>query len=146
MNHVQANKITQIIAAQSVTGGATVSASIDTSGYDYATFIVNVAASTTPSMTALPIVSLLSCDTTVVTDHATVVADQGLIASSSRQYVYHIDKRAKKRYFRLTVTRVAAGTDGSGPVAAACILSKAKLAPASTSDMIGSTNDVVTIG
>lgn len=146
MNHLQGTKITQLVPAVAISGGGTSTATIDTNGYDYVTIVVNLAASATPSMTALPVISLLTSDTDVTSNYATVVADVGLIASSARDYVYHIDKRAKKRYFKLSITRVAAGTDGAGPAAANAILSKAVLSPASTSDMVGSSNDTVTIG
>ncbi len=146
MNSVQASLITQMVASRALSGGSTVTANQDCKGYDYCSIIVNLAAQTTASMTALPVVSLLESDDTTASNFATYVADKGTIASIARDYVYHIDMRGRKRYQRISVTAVAAGTDGSTVVGVASILTKAELAPANTSAMVGGgTNDICVV-
>jgi hypothetical protein len=146
MIHAQNAKITQMVApVKKTTGGATVTANLDMLGYNYASIVVSLSAYDTPSQATAPVISLLESDDTVVSNFATYVADKGSAGSAARNYVYHIDMRGRKRYQRISVTNATAGTDNAIVVSVAALQSRAKLLPASTTDMAGSTNDVVTI-
>jgi hypothetical protein len=153
MNASQATKATVILASQSLTtGGLTTTANLDTLGAEYATILVNLSAYTTPSGTSAITVELLESDNTVASNFATYTGansvTSGAAAASgavSRDYRFDIDMRyPRKRYQQVSVTNGTTGTGNAMVVGAVGILSKLQHEPASTSDMVGSTNDVVT--
>jgi len=139
----QATKIVQLIKAQTITDGATATANLDMKGYDYATIVVNCGDEETTDAT-LPVVSLLESDDTQVTNFATVVANASPDLLTARNVVRHVDMRGRKRYLRLSVT-AGTGTGSNMQFAAVAIQSRAEQQPASTSDMVGSTHDAISI-
>lgn len=98
-----------LVAPQAATAAATVSASVDTvdathGKANYVRLLLNFASEVNTNAVG-PTISVLSCDTTVVTDHATIVVDRSAEdITAAKSVAYHIDMRGKKRYLRLTVT------------------------------------------
>lgn len=145
MIHAQNFQYKQLIAPQAKTSAATASAALDTLGADYATFIVNLKSAINTNAVG-PTISLLHSDDTVVTNHVTVVANETVtsVLTSGGQKVYQVDLKTKKRYFRLTVSTGTATNDDI-TLNAESILSRMGETPSSTSEMVFSTNDSVTI-
>jgi hypothetical protein len=130
------------LASQLVTDGATVTANVDMRGYNAATILVNLSIEET-THAANSTLSLLSCDTTVVTNFATVVANKSLDLTAAKQHRYEVDNLGGKRYLRLSFT---AGTTTGGNVMVGAIVLKARGdGPASTTAMVASTNDSVQV-
>ena len=131
----------QLIAARAQTNTQTASASFDTLGSDWATLTLNFGARLNTNAVG-PTISLLESDDTVVTNHATITANRVESLASAHLVRYEIDARARKRYLRLTVTTATATNDD---ITHSCVgtLSRMGNCPASTSDMVNSTNDVV---
>lgn len=143
MIQAQRNKVTQILSSRGITDGATASASFDMQGADYATLILNFKTEegTDSGNTTI---SLLESDDTVVTNHATFVANRSEDLTTGHNVVYHFDTKSRKRYLRLTVT--AATVTGSDVTFAASIITgRLGQEPSATADMVGSTNDAVVI-
>lgn len=133
-----------MLAPQAVSANATVTANLDINGRaSYATIRVLLASEVNVSAVG-PTISVLESDDTVVTNFATIVADQVVQAVGDKQAIYHIDLRGRKRYLRLSVTSATATNDGN-TVSAGATLSHMRLGPSSTSDMVASTEDVVTV-
>ena len=87
-----------------------------------------------------PTISLLESDDTVVTNFATFDSDferSSEDLTSAKIIKYHVDRRGKKRYLRLSVT-TATTTNDNVTVGGAAELSNGSLLPASTSDMVES--------
>ena len=122
-----------MLASQQITDGATATANLDTRGSDAATIRVNLGTEETTHATAI-VCSLLSSDDTVVTNFATVVADQSPDLTTGREVRYAIDMRGQKRYLRLDIT---AGTQtGSNlDLGAIATLTRNTEDPASTTAM-----------
>lgn len=136
------HKIVQLISPKTMTNSATQTANLDCKGYDYAIITINFGAELNTNGVG-PTLSLLSCDTTVATDFATVVADRSAEdLTAAKNVVYMVDTKTAKRYLRLSVT-TATATNDNVTFAAIASLHRAELLPASTSAMVGSTNDVV---
>jgi len=92
-----------------------------------------------------PTISLLECDTTVVTSHATFDSNferstEDLTAAKEIRYL--VDCTSRKRYLRLTVTP-GTTTNDVVQVAAIGTLTRTGVGPGSTTDM---GDDVVVIG
>lgn len=125
---------TVLLAPQSVTNGATATARLDTNGANYATIRLSFAAELNTNAVG-PTVSLLSNDTTVVTNFATVVADQSAIdLTAAKELRYEVDLRGGKRYLRLTVTPATA-TNDTVTVCAIATLTRNEADPESTTEM-----------
>ncbi|MCK4624079.1 MAG: hypothetical protein KAV00_02125 [Phycisphaerae bacterium] len=93
-----------LIAPQAVTNTQTASGRVDTVGAKYASIRIALASEANTNAIG-PELSLLECDTTVVTNFATIVADKTAIdLTAAGQVTYHVDLRGRKRYLRLTVT------------------------------------------
>jgi hypothetical protein len=93
-----------------------------------------------------PTISLLECDTTVVTDHATFDSNfersaESLVAGKEVRYL--VDLKGRKRYLRLTITPGTVATDDQIQFCAIGTLSRTGIVPGSTTDM---GDDVVVIG
>ena len=132
-----------MLAPQTVTDGATVTANLDCVGADWAK--INVLCSAEESTHAAnSTISLSESDDTVVTNFATVTANTSLDLTASKQQRFEVDLRGRKRYLRLSFT---AGTTTGGDVDVAAVASLGRLAqgPGSTSDMVASTSDGVTV-
>ena len=142
MINVMNMKRYQLIAAKAQTNTATASASWDTLGSDWATITLNFGIELNTNAVG-PTISVLESDDTVVTNHATIVANrtaEDLVAAKNVHY--DIDLRARKRYLRLTVT-TATATNDDVTFAAFGTLSRLENSPDSTTDRVNSTNDVV---
>ena len=99
-----------LVAPQTAATNVTTTANLDTLGADYAIIRIHFAAEANTNATG-PKTSLLSSDDTVVTNFATVVADQVAIDITAQSLVrYDVDLKGRKRYLRLAVT---GGTNGT---------------------------------
>lgn len=133
-----------LVAPQSMTNSATVTANLDTRGAAYAT--IRIAFASEINTNALgPTISLLHSDDTVVTNFATVVADRTAEAFvTAKALIYHVDMKGLKRYLRLSMTTETTTNDN---VTFGVISTLTRLGdkPASTSDMVATTADNVVI-
>jgi len=92
-----------------------------------------------------PTISLLECDTTVVTNHATFDSNFERSAedlTSAKEIRYLVDCQSRKRYLRLTITP-ATTTNDVVDVGVVGTLTRTGVGPGSTTDM---GDDVVVIG
>ena len=123
-----------LLAPQAMTNSATVTANLDTKGASYAT--IRVALSSELNTNAVgPTLSLLQSDDTVVTNFATVVADQSAVdLTAKREVLYGIDLRGKKRYLRLSVS-TATATNDNVTVSAVATLSGLENGPNGTTSV-----------
>lgn len=127
-----------LIAPIAKTSATTTSASLDTvttrgkANYAAITILFKSAINTNA---VGPTISLLHSDDTVVTNHATMVANVVETITAARQRTYYIDMRGKKRYLRLTVSAATATNDDITIAANYALLLGQE--PASTSDMGG---------
>lgn len=138
---IQAQRGTHAIAIAPTSGSTATTASIDTNGSDYITIDVALSAELTTDA-VVPVISLLSSDDTVVTNHATIVADvSGDDVTAARLHTYHVDLRGQKRYLRLTITPGTVVTDDAFVVSANYSLTRQVEAPGVTGDM----SDLATI-
>lgn len=112
--HERTGKHSLLIAPQAMTNSATVTANFDRNsvlGADYAEIIVNLASEINTNAVG-PTISLLESDDTVVTNFATITADQTAVdITDAAQVVYSVDLRGRKRYLRLSVTTATATND-----------------------------------
>lgn len=134
MQHPLTGRDTVLFAPTGITDGAVSTANLDTRLGDWATIRISFAAEETTHATASTI-SLLESDDTVVTNFATIVADNSsLDLASAREERYEVDLRGRKRYLRLSIT---AGTTTGGNITFASIATLHRLGagPASTTDM-----------
>lgn len=132
----------QLVAARAITAAATASASWDTLGADWATITLNFVSEVNTSAVG-PTISVLESDDTVVTNHATIVANRVEDLAASHLLRYEIDLRARKRYLRLTVTAATNTSNDAVTMSATGTLSRLANNPDSTTDMVFSTNDAV---
>lgn len=143
MSPGQKNKEVLMIGPVEITNGATATAILDTNGSDYCTLRVAFADMGTNED---PTISVLDCDTTVVTDFATITADQTPVTTEeTTTHIYHIDMRTRKRYLRVTIT---SNTNAGDDVVSVCsaTLSRLEVRPDVAAEFVGpSTNSVVTI-
>ena len=114
-SYLQAIKSDVLIAPVAKTNTATASASLDTvttrGKANYARILINFASEINTNAVG-PTISLLHSDDTVVTNHATMVANRTAEdITNAKSLAYHIDLRGKKRYIRLTVTTATATND-----------------------------------
>ncbi len=143
----QNSKRTVLIASKAMTNTETATANLDTKRADYATININLGVEKNTDAVG-PTIALLESDDTVVTNFATFDANYAKTAldlTAARQLVYHVDLRGRKRYLRLSVTTATATNDD---IVVGAIAETTRLAesPATTTGMVGSTNDVVVIG
>jgi len=134
-----------LLAPASISAGGTASATVDIQGYAFATLRINFAAEVNTSAVN-PTVSVLLSDTTDATNYATVSANRAEDLVASKELRYDIDNKSGKRYLKLSVT---AGTHTTNDLVthggAIVSLFGGDAEPASTTGMVGSTNDVVVI-
>lgn len=133
------------VAMASVTAAATQTANIDRRGADYA--IVRVLFDTWATSDANgSTVSLLHSDDTVVTNFATIVADETHIAAAVATVLsYRVDLRGKKRYLRVSTTAGANTTDDGITAGVHYTLARLDESPANTTDMVVNTADSAVI-
>lgn len=144
MTPIPAVQLVKLVAPTTMTNTATTTANFDTMGADYATIIFNFGAELNTNAVG-PTLSIQSSDDTVVTNFATIVANRTAEdLTSAKGVVYHVDMKARKRYLRLSVT-TATATNDNVTFSAYGVLSRMAAMPASTTAMVGSTNDVVVV-
>lgn len=136
----QAHKRDILIAPRSVTAAATASASLDTvtdrGKASYAVISIAFASEVNTSAVG-PTLSILHSDDTVVTNHATLVANRtDEDCAAAKLHSYHIDLRGRKRYLRLTVTSATHTTNDVNTIAASYSLAFGQ-EPANTTDLGG---------
>lgn len=123
-----------LIAPQAMTNSATVTANLDTRGASYATIRIALASEINTNAVG-PTLSVLTDDTTVATNFATIVADRSAEDITAAKVVdYHVDLRGQQRYLRLSVS-TATTTNDDVTVSAIASLTRQGEAPASTTDM-----------
>jgi len=111
-------------------------ARLDTRGASYASIRIAFASEVNTNATG-PAISLLSNDTTVVSNFATITADRAAEDITAAKVVtYHVDRRASpKRYLRLVVTPGTGSTNNNASFAAISSLTRQKEAPSAASGM-----------
>jgi hypothetical protein len=139
-----------LLDPQTVTNGATATANLDCRGADFATIAIQYQSEANTNLEG-PTVSLLECDTTVASSFATFDANFEIAATAEditndRLRLYHVDTRARKRYLRLSITPGTTDTNDKITMAALSVLHRLGEAPASTTDMVMTTNDVAVVG
>jgi hypothetical protein len=135
-----------IIVPQAMTNSATVTSNFDIQGKgSYATIRVAFASEASTSAVG-PSISLLESDDTVVSNFATITADRtGEAVVTSKQVVYHVDLRGRKRYLRLSVSTGTNATHDNQVVAANGTIHHMGTGPNSTTGMVVGTNDVAVV-
>lgn len=130
---------TQLIAARAITNNATVTASADVTGYDYATVVVNLSSEANTNAVG-PTISLLHSDTTDATNFSTITADITGDMVAAKPIVYGVDLRGKKRYLKLSISSATA-TNDNFTGSADLIAGRLSVGPAGTTSIV-STNGV----
>ena len=136
MIHEQATRGTLLLAPQTMTNSATVTANFDTidatyGAGNYATIRIHLASEINTNAVG-PTISVLESDDTVATNFATITADRDTEAFvTAKSVVYFVDLRGRKRYLRLSVSTDTT-TNDNVTVAAEGILSRNVQAPTST--------------
>lgn len=146
MQHLQNQKISVLLAPASQTNSATRTANLDTIGGDYARILIPLASAINTNAVGPTIVLKESNDTTA-TNFATWDSSATLTATSiaaAKNVVFMVDCRSRKRYIQLSLT-TATATNDNVTAAAIAELGRLESMPASTSAMVGSTNDVVVL-
>lgn len=125
---------TVLLSPQAVTNGATATANWTVAGADYAEIRIMFKAELNTNAVG-PTVSLLASDDTVVTNFATITADQSAIdLTAAKELRYCVDLRGKKKLLRLAVTPATA-TNDTVTVCAVGTLTRNYGDPASTTAM-----------
>lgn len=117
-------------------------ASLDCIGADFVTVVVSPSNEANTNAVGMTI-GVLHSDDTVVTNHVTVTANRTEDLTTNHNVVYHVPVR--KRYLRVTASPDTNATNDNLVVALTGILSHMETYPASTTDMVGSTNDVCVV-
>ncbi len=144
-NHAQ----TELMIA-GVAGTAVSTANLDTNGKaSWATLTITLSPGLTTDAVS-PTFSLLESDDTVVSNFATITADKTLAvtstsATNSAVQVYEVDLRGRKRYLRLSLTPGTVATDDAIAASAVARFSHLRIGPATTTDMVVSTNYSVVV-
>lgn len=129
------------------TGAATVSvsASLDTAGYDHASIRVLVNARVNSSAETMSI-SVLESDDTVVTNHVTITANKTPTpAAAATEQRYELDLRKRKRYLRLVLTPGTHTSNDYQGAVAIVTLSRPERAPTAESELVGSGSTVTVV-
>lgn len=119
------NVVTSVlISPRTSATSATATANLDCIGADYAKISIPIAAEANTNATS-PTIRLLESDDTVVTNFATIVADDASVdftAAICKRY--DVDLRGRKRYLRLSITPGTNGTNDNMTFAAVADLTK----------------------
>lgn len=140
-------KTTMLLAPASQTNSATRTANLDCQGADYATIIIPLASAINTNAVG-PNIKLLESDDTTVTNFATWSSNFNLTATSiatAKQIVWNVDTKTRKRYIRLDIT-TATATNDNVTGGAIGITGRLASAPPGASNLVGSTNDISTVG
>lgn len=122
MPHPMQNKVLTSLITGTTSATTARTANLDCQNVDFATIIIQCSAEANTNSTNV-VASLLACDTTVVTDFATITADVTIDNTSATSYMYHVNLQGKKRYLRLTLTPDTT-TNGAVIVSAAALTAK----------------------
>lgn len=113
MNYAQNVTRSILIAPKSCASNTTTTANLDCAGADYATIEILLAAELNTNATG-PTISLLEADDTNATSFATFSATFERTAedcTASKVVVYHVQRKARKRYLRLSFTTPNSSND-----------------------------------
>ena len=124
---------TIMLAPQTITDGATLSARLDTNGAAWATIRVHIGVEESSNATNAT-VSLLHSDDTVVSNFSTLRADVSQDYQTAHIVRYEVDLRGRKRWLRLVYTQ-GTETGGNGAVEAIATLYRNRIAPATTEEL-----------
>lgn len=147
MNENLSKKLVSILAPASQTNSATRTANLDTLGADYATIVVNLASALNTNAVN-PNIKLSESDDTVASNFATFNSNFNLTAHSiavAHLLVWHVDTRSRKRYLQLSLT-TATATNDNVTASSTAVLGRLSVSQPAASSMLGSTNDVVSVG
>jgi len=134
------SKLVSMIETQQVTDAQTVTANLDTRGASWATIFVHFSAEETTDATAASY-SILSSDTTVVTEFVTLQAIQTFAQTGTGKLIrLEVDCKKNKRYLRLSL-KTGTGAGSNNQLGAFALLSRQASEPASTTDLINDTTD-----
>lgn len=135
-----------LMASLAHTSSETVTSSLDLKGADYATIEINLGIEKNTNAIG-PTIVLSEGDTTssfaTWSSSCTITgAADDLVAA--KEVLLHVDTKARKRYLKLSVATGTA-TNDDVTFGACARLSRLSKSPASTSDMVNTTNDIVRI-
>ena len=146
MINAQRNKSKVLMASKAHTSSETTTASLDTLGCDYVEIEINLGIEKNANAIG-PTIILSEGDTTssyaTWSSSCTITGADGDLAAA-KQIRWFIPTALRKRYLKLSI---ATGTATNDDVTHGAIahLSRQEAAPGSTSDMVSTTNDIVTI-
>jgi hypothetical protein len=138
------NVKSQVLLGPTTAATTTRSASFDWTGADYAT--IRVIQSASAGTNGGCSISLLHADSvpTQATQFATFTADLTAQSTTSHEAVYHVNLKNKKAYGKIILTPTT-NTNDTIITMATLELSRLEQSPSSTSGMVNTTNDVVTL-
>lgn len=137
-----------VLALPTAASSASRSASFDFLGAEYATIRILQSQTCTAAGTngGLQTISLLHADSdpTQATQFATFVANVTGRTTTSHEVVYHVNLSDKKRYGKVILTPHTSSND---TLITTILLTttRREASPSSTSDMVNTTNDLVTV-
>jgi len=143
MINAQATKMIRLIDAPRAAATTVASATFDVLGADYAQIVVGFSSELNTS-NAGPVLSLSAADTSNATNFVTLAADITTDTTAAKGYVYLVDLKLKPRYLKLSITPDTT-TNGPSAYSAIALLSRLEAAPSSTTGMVWTTTDPVTI-
>lgn len=145
MINAQAVKRVALISPRTSLATATAAGSTDRAGAEYAWITFACCAELNTNATG-PSLAVQHADDTNASSFSTtgITAAETLDNTSAALKHFGVDLRGKKRYIRLLVTPATSSNDTIA-FSADCELYRLAEAPSSTSDMVGSTNDAVTL-
>lgn len=145
MIRAQASKVLQLITPSTARVTATAAGTVDCIGADYAKFTVSFCSELNTNAVN-PTIAIQQSDDTVVTNFSTTGVNAALSpdCTAANNVIVGVDLKSKKRYLRCLLTPGTASND-TIVMAVSCELSRLERAPSNTSDMVGSTNDSVTL-
>ena len=145
MIHAQDAKRVELISPATARVTATAAGTVDCIGARYAWFHVSFCSELNTSAVN-PTVAVQHSDDTTVTNFSTTGIAAAIQTDLTAAHGVHIgvDRKSKKRYMRLLITPGTA-TNDTIVYQSDVDLSRLEESPGSTSEMVGSTNDTVTL-
>lgn len=124
----------------------TQAATMDCLGADYALITVSMCSALTTNAVD-PSIAVQHSDDTTVTNFSTTGITGAITTNSqaAKNNVIGVDLKSKKRYIRVLLTPGTTATNDAIVMTVNAQLSRLEEAPSSTSEMVGSTNDAVTL-